>query len=419
MAEFLVIRLRAAIRTPPSWVIVNHEGARLSGVEKGSLELAVRRVESRRVVVLVPATEVLMTSADLPVRGGTKVLQALPFALEEQLAEDVDKLHFAPGVRAEEARGLPVAVTTRSNMDQWLERLSSAGIRPQIVMPDAYGLPPEPGGVSALLDRDLVYLRNGADQPMVFQGLLLDQALELAGVGVEGATPAATATRLTVFLGQRRHQGQTELWNQLRQRFADVEIRLLPQGPLPHLAINAVRFPDVNLLQGPYAPATSSSALWQPWRAAASLAAVCVAVALGVQSVHFFKLRAEEARLDANIEEVFQSALPGTPLSTDPRRQLERELEAVRGGTGAADRPFLEILSVLGSVLRETPDARVEALSFRNDTMDLRLTVPSVGTLDQIKRLVAERGSLDTEIRSANPRDEAIEGRLTLKEPEA
>jgi type II secretory pathway component PulL len=135
--------------------------------------------------------------------------------------------------------------------------------------------------------------------------------------------------------------------------------------------------------------------------------------------VQFFKLRAEEARLDANIQEVFQSVLPNTPLSTDPRRQLERELEAARGGTSAADRPFLEILSVLGSVLRETPDARVEALSFRDDTMDLRLTVPSVGTLDQIKRLVAERGRLDTEIRSANPRDEAIEGRLTLKEPEA
>jgi general secretion pathway protein L len=419
MAEFLVIRLRAAVKSPPSWVIVNHEGARLGGVEKGSLELAARRVESRRVVVLVPATEVLMTSADLPVRGGTKFLQALPFALEEQLAEDVDKLHFAPGVRGEEAQGLPVAVTTRANMDQWLERLSTAGIRPHVLMPDAYGMRPEPGGVSALLDRDLVYLRSGSHQPMVFQGLLLDQALALAGIGVEGATPAAAATRLTVFLGQRRHQGQAELWNELRQRFADVEIRLLPQGPLPHLAVNAARFPDVNLLQGPYAPVTSSSALWQPWRVAASLAAVCVAVALGVQGVQFFKLRAEEARLDANIQEVFQSVLPNTPLSTDPRRQLERELEAARGGTSAADRPFLEILSVLGSVLRETPDARVEALSFRDDTMDLRLTVPSVGTLDQIKRLVAERGRLDTEIRSANPRDEAIEGRLTLKEPEA
>ncbi|HUO83154.1 MAG TPA: type II secretion system protein GspL [Gammaproteobacteria bacterium] len=419
MAEFLVIRLRAAARTPPSWVTVNHEGARLSGVEKGSLELAARGVESRRVVVLVPATEVLMTSADLPVRGGAKVLQALPFALEEQLAEDIDKLHFAPGVRSEGAQGLPVAVTTRSNMDQWLERLASAGIRPQLMMPDAYGLPPEPGGVSVLLDRDLVYLRRGADQPIVFQGLRLDQALELAGIGVEGAATPAAATRLTVFLGQRRHQGQSELWNDLRERFADVEIRLLPQGPLPHLAVNAVRFPDVNLLQGPYAPVTSSQALWQPWRLAASLAAVCVAVALGVEAVQFFKLSAEEARLDATIEQVFHSALPNVPLSTDPRRQLERELEAARGGTGAGERPFLEILSVVGSVLRETPDARVEALSFRNDTMDLRLTVPSVGTLDQIKRLVAERGQLDTEIRSANPRDEAIEGRLTLKEPEA
>ncbi|MBA3564013.1 MAG: type II secretion system protein GspL [Gammaproteobacteria bacterium] len=419
MAEFLVIRLRAAAQTPPSWVLVNHEGARLSGVEKGSLELAARRVENRRVVALVPATEVLMTTANLPVRGGAKLLQALPFALEEQLAEDIDRLHFAPGARTDAQAALPVAVTTRAHMASWLERLGAAGIRPQVLMPDAYALPLAPGGVSVLLDQDLVYLRRDEQQPIVFQGMLLDQALELAGIGVDGADQPASATRLTVWLGQRRHQGQAALWNDLRERFADVDIKLLPQGPLPHLAVQAVRQSDINLLQGPYAPASSSKALWQPWRLAASLAAICVAVALGIQGVEYFKLTAAEAQLDATIEEVFKAALPNTPLSTDPRRQIERELEALRGGGSASEKPFLEILTVLGSVLLETPDARVEALSFRNDVMDLRLTVPSVGTLDQIKRLVAERGRLETEIRSANPRDEAIEGRLTFKEPGA
>ncbi|MGH8496448.1 MAG: type II secretion system protein GspL [Gammaproteobacteria bacterium] len=416
MAEFLVIRLRAAAMTPPSWVLVNHDGARLSGVEKGSLELAARRIDGRRVIALVPATEVLMTAANLPVRGGTKLLQALPFALEEQLAEDVDRLHFAPGARSDSQGGLPVAVTSRANLDAWLERFAAAGIRPQVLMPDAYALPPAPGSVSVLLDRDLVYLRREGQQPLVFQGMLLDQALELAGIGTDDASPPASATRLSIYLGQRRHQGQSALWNDLRERFADVEIKLLPQGPLPHLAVHAARQSEINLLQGAYTPATSTTALWRPWRLAASLAAVCLAIALGIQGVEHFKLSADESRLDARIAEEFGRALPNTPMSTDPQRQIERELQALHGG-GTGEKPFLEILSVLGTVLLETPDARVEALSFRNDVMDLRLTVPNVGALDQIKRLVAERGRLETEIRSANPRDEAIEGRLTLKEP--
>ncbi|CAN5156921.1 N/A [soil metagenome] len=419
MAEFLVIRLRASTDTPPAWVLVNHEGARLSAVERSSLDLAARHADTRRVIVLVPAVDVLMTTAQVPVRSSSKLLQALPFALEEQLADDVDRLHFAAGHRGESEGPVPVAVMSRARIDAWLQQLGAAGIRPQVLMPDACALPPAPGGVSVLLDRDVVYLRVDNEPPIVFQGLRLDQALALAGIGVESADPPASATRLTVWLGQRRHQGQTELWHGLRERFADVEIKLLPQGPLPHLAAHAVRESEMNLLQGDYTPPSSSQALWRPWRLAASLAALSLAIALSVQGVEYYKLKSAEEQLNEAIAEVFRSAMPNVPLSTDPRRQMERELQAIRGVSGLDEKPFLEILTVLGSVLLETPDARVEALSFRNDVMDLRLTVPSVSTLDQIKRLVAERGRLQTEIRSANPREDAIEGRLTLRAPEA
>ena len=60
-------------------------------------------------LVLVPGTDVLLAEPVLPLKSGAKLAQVVPFALEEQLAADVEDLHFAVGKR--EARPVtPVAV---------------------------------------------------------------------------------------------------------------------------------------------------------------------------------------------------------------------------------------------------------------------------------------------------------------------
>ena len=52
----------------------------------------------------------------------------MPYALEEQLADDIDDLHFAIGKRPSGLRRTPVAVITRSLMDQWLTGVKSNGL---------------------------------------------------------------------------------------------------------------------------------------------------------------------------------------------------------------------------------------------------------------------------------------------------
>ena len=48
----------------------------------------------------------LLMEPELPAKAGAKLAQMVPYALEEQLAEDIDDLHFAIGRRgAAEAAG--------------------------------------------------------------------------------------------------------------------------------------------------------------------------------------------------------------------------------------------------------------------------------------------------------------------------
>src|SRR2546425_193257 len=83
--------------------------------------------------VRTPAAETPLLPAKLPTRSAAKIVQALPYALEEQLIEPPERLHFA---YTHEADGsLAVAVTSRERMDGWLAALAAAGLEPTQLAP--------------------------------------------------------------------------------------------------------------------------------------------------------------------------------------------------------------------------------------------------------------------------------------------
>jgi len=73
MAETLVIRLRAAPEAPASWLIVDANGARSGPARSGAVTEALPFVGGRRVLLLVPGSEVTLAEPELPLRGGARV----------------------------------------------------------------------------------------------------------------------------------------------------------------------------------------------------------------------------------------------------------------------------------------------------------------------------------------------------------
>jgi general secretion pathway protein L len=186
MSETLVIRLRTAEDAPASWVVVDADGARLGPVQNGPLADAASDCAGRKVLVLVPGSEVTLAEPELPVRGGARLAQAVPFALEEQLASDIDMLHFAVGTRGT-GSGTPVAVVARANMDRWRSAWESAGIRPDACFADTTLLPLAPNGSVLLLDEGNLLVRRAESMPFALEVEPLASALELALSGVESA----------------------------------------------------------------------------------------------------------------------------------------------------------------------------------------------------------------------------------------
>src|SRR5262249_42159072 len=150
--ESLVIRLSEQDDAPAAWIVVDSTGMRLSNVQVGPLTLAAPLTVGKRVWVLVPGVEVLLTEAQLPVPGANRLAQIVPYALEEHLADDVDEMHFALGKRDADGKGTPVAAVRRERLEGWLARLAQAQIQPDALLADTSALPSNPGQTVLLIE---------------------------------------------------------------------------------------------------------------------------------------------------------------------------------------------------------------------------------------------------------------------------
>lgn len=418
MPEVLIIRLSstaavAADAATAEWLIVDEAGAGRGPVQSGPLTDAAAVAGGRKVTVLIPGTDALLAEPIVPVKSGTKLAQVVPFALEEQLASDVDDLHFAVGKRDASRPGVPVVVVAHALMESWLAALEAAGLAPDAMYAETAVLPATPGGVTLLIDQARVYVRRDETAGAVLEIQPLIEAVQLALASGDEARE-----HVTIYVGEDDYELERDLLEGLREFTASLQLRLLAGGALPLLAATAAGSTPVNLLQGKYARQGTLSVSFAPWRYAALLAVIFFAVHLGVKGWQLVKYKQAETQLDAAINEVYQQAMPGVPLP-DPskaRKQMETRLAALRGGGAVGG--LMAALSTLGEAVTQAPGTSIEAISYHDNITDLRVLTPSVDALDHIKQAAGQRG-VAAEIQSAAPRDSKTEARMQLKTPGA
>jgi general secretion pathway protein L len=140
MQEKIIIYLASHQEAPPSWVTVTENGEIEQVVLDGQPDELAQFVFDKQVIIVVPAQSVLLTSASLPKMPRSRLIEALPFALEEHLVTEVEALHFATGERQLDET-VPVAVISKNQMEAWLNLLRSWHVTPQIMLSQVFALP--------------------------------------------------------------------------------------------------------------------------------------------------------------------------------------------------------------------------------------------------------------------------------------
>jgi general secretion pathway protein L len=420
MSEFLVIRIGDKADQPAQWIAVDSSGARRSELQTGFLAEAAADVGDRELIVLVPSAEVLTTSVDIPVKGA-KLQAALPYALEEYLADDIDDLHFAAGTRRASGR-TPVSVVSHENMATWRLMLAEAGLHPSAIVADSYGLARIPGTISLLTADNQVFVNDGANIELVMQGVSPGDALAAIGaldngVTVDGKGGEATnqlPRHVLVYCAAGEEERYQHDWIAMRQELDSVDVKILPDGAMPRLAVTVATGAGINLLQGKYAAKKAYSGMFRPWKFAAVLLLTFTLVGIGAKAVDYYLLTKQASELRQMFNDEYRQIVPGASETDDPDRVVE-SLRRRAGNTGATP-VFLQSLEHLSRAMLQNREAKLQAISFRAGIIDLRITAPNVATLDQIERAIDESGRFTASIQSTDQDGDRVSSRMQIQE---
>jgi general secretion pathway protein L len=410
MADWLILRLGRGQEERVSWMAADASGQPLSAPQFGSLAQAADAAAGRRLAVVAPGSDVLITAVELPVKSGVRLQQVVPYALEEQLAADIETLHFSVGGRDEQTGHTRVAVVTRALMDQWLGVLRGAGLTPSVLYSEADLLPANPGHVVLLLEGDTLYLCRPGHVPETLPSLELGAALE-AGLGVELA-----ADNLIVYTTAQDWQRRSTEIEAVRARCASLKVQLLNYGPLPLLAPQLEAGEHIDLLSGEYAPKSTLGAEWRRWKLVAGLAAALLLVHVGGLSLQRLQQRRSEQQLDQAITQLAQRSFPGDSGQGAVRERIEHRLLAAQSGSDSFG--FMGGLAALARALQDTDGASVQALSFHDGGLDLSLKAKDATNLERISDSLRSSG-WQADLLSGNASGSGYAGHILARAPGA
>lgn len=346
-----------------------------------------------RVVLILPAEDAVVTSVNLPVRQRARLMQALPFALEEQLADDVDDMHFALGAKAADGSHL-VAAIRRDRLEAYLDGVDASQALVEAVYLDAQLLPLDPEiSASLWVEPNRVLVRSVGQAVAIDSSLVeialarFDEASNLHAWVVDGAVipdalPAG-AERESVFQALE----QLALWSVAPGR-------------------------GLNLLQGAFRPQAEQSAWWQPWIPAAIIGTVLVLLGTGFQAIDLMQKRQTLLELESSNIDTFKALFPAEQRIVDVRTQLEQQLRRLENPQGAEG--FLFLLDQTQTAFASSTGFSMNELQYRDGNLFIGLEGEDLQALERLREQFSKQPAVELEVLSANAGSDGVKVRLRL-----
>ena len=378
------------VDTPHEWVLLDRHGGI---VDKGaSITLDVISLPKRlsQLVGVVPGTLVTTHDIELSARTKNKALAAIPYALEERLATDVDKLVFAlldwkPGERA------IVSVVEKSYVESLQKKFSKLSWHVTALVPEFLLAPlhKQAQFTLAQMTNGSYVLRSGECSGMVFD----ENTLEYWWSSLGDPNCAIAANDREVARRLIEMGGTTISEWDIGKTFS----QWLAHGHTPIERINIVN--DLRSQRTSNRPAGL-------YHAATVLLCLGIAIKVGIDLYENYLLNKKNNQIDREIVQIFQRTFPDVKRIVNPRLQMEQQVKVLKAGSVDAGQ-FQMLLSAVARVL-PLVSATLEELTFRDHTLLITCTTENFAGLDKLKRHFAQDTNVRVELLSSGSKDNKV-----------
>lgn len=365
MNERLIIRLASEANQKIDWLVWSDSENEIiaSGEIENAENLALlqSQAEQRLVICLLPSADVLIKPVVIAGNFNRQLEQALPYLLEDDLASDVDQLHF--NVFDKQKDLIHVALCAQSKMSMWLSWLAEANLVCRQFIPESLAMPFSDDAWHALKINDRWLVREGKTTAWgcgaEMLSLILASKIEEYREDLDDSDDLENNDPLII--------SYSETSEALAGNWRDPEITLamevLAKGSIGN---------SINMLSGEFKLKKESNPQLERWRHVAIAAVVLFVVFIFNIYMQAMDKEDQTIMVKAQVEDVYQQAFPRSTALKYPR--IKKKIKTLIQDSGQhSNQDFITFISEVAPYFIKNSELKMESVKFKSTRGELNI----------------------------------------------
>ncbi|HRD71106.1 MAG TPA: type II secretion system protein GspL [Legionella sp.] len=307
--------------------------------------------QDARTLIIESTNNASLLELELPWLPDRKARIAIPFALEEKLAQPVEELHFAFDKTRYQNKRYLIVVLDKKHLNNLMAILDEQRINFETITLDWFALSSEQSCIT-----ESETLINSSD----FKGAL-DGALAVS------------------YLKNHPHI-EPLLFKDSMCINSDILVQTTEELSYTWIAKKLIQTNPLNLCQGDFQHGNSSDWIKKGYQSAALLAGIWLLSMVVFSGIKLHFLKKQTIIVDEQIAQIYREFFPEAKQVISPKFRISQLL-----GTSANNQNrFWLLLNQFSKVMRDTPGT-IEQLRFQNKTLSVKLLCNDFASLEEIE----------------------------------
>lgn len=373
------------------------------------------------VEVILPASEVLYSSVAVPSKSRNRIMQALPFLLDDYLVSGMEKEHIALGDVA--SGQCNIAIVKHYIIENIFNQFKKLSLPVSIMTSEIFQLPWHQGKWSMCFLHNDVLIRTGAQSGVTGSIQNIDFIFSLlmkhSDLNEEELSNDESATEKTKSL-----TGQDDLTGSLPDSFIiytsentesierisaiaqehSIQLEIVKDNILKLALCEHINKSDshrwgINLLQGKYLAANLNQVKIPFKKTLAAVFILFLFSQIFFMGYQWISYNNSVNQFETQLEQLYFNTFPDSKRLIDVRTQAESKLMQVQKRSSTR-RSFLSLLGLVGDEIRRNKEIEIQALQY-NDGI-LQLNIISKGFIFNDLKSSLENNNMTVEDRSSS-----------------
>lgn len=327
-----------------------------------------------RTIIIETTEQASILEGELPLIGEKKTRTAIPYALEDELAQSVNQVHFAFDRQFYANQRYLVVAMDKEKMKSLMDQLQRRNINFEAITLDWFAL--KNNEIALIEDALLVHRPD-------FKGALSRELAQMYFKKSEKGVAYSFGHSETLPLPLEYEQVKEDAFSWIAKRLMEA--------------------PWINLCQGEMQQQDQSRHLKKGYQIAAVLAAVWLASMIGTGLIKNYSLNKRISAIDQEIALIYKNFFPEARQVISPKFRISQLL----ADNGASRASLWRLLAKLSQAMQSST-ASIDRLTYQNNVLSITITSSNFAELEQLENQLQQMQLHVNQTQAATQEDKVV-----------